>query len=83
MRNLLGHAGFNQRFIKNFSKIAHSLFKLLEKDVKCIFDDTCHQAFEGLKQNFISAPFIVAPNWTQPFEIMCYMSKVAFTVVLG
>ena len=30
-RRFLGHAGFYRRFIKDFSKIAHPLFKLLKK----------------------------------------------------
>ena len=34
VRQFLGHAGFYQRFIKDFSKIAKPLYKLLEKDVK-------------------------------------------------
>ena len=34
VRQFLGHAGFYRRFIKDFSKIAKPLFKLLEKDVK-------------------------------------------------
>ena len=34
MRQFLGHAGFYRRFIKDFSKIAESLYKLLEKDAK-------------------------------------------------
>ena len=32
VRNILGHAGFYWRFIKGFSKIAHPLCKLLEKE---------------------------------------------------
>ena len=36
MRKFLGHAGFYKRFIKDFSKIAKPLYKLLEKDAKFI-----------------------------------------------
>ena len=34
VRQFLGHAGFHRRFIKDFSKIAKPLYKLLEKDAK-------------------------------------------------
>ena len=34
VRQFLGHAGFYRRFIKDFSKIAKPLYKLLEKDAK-------------------------------------------------
>ena len=33
IRSFLGHAGFYRRFIKDFSKIARPLTKLLEKDM--------------------------------------------------
>ena len=33
IRSFLGHAGFYRRFIKDFSKIAKPLCKLLAKDV--------------------------------------------------
>ena len=36
VRQFLGHAGFYRRFIKDFSKIAKPLYKLLEKDAKFI-----------------------------------------------
>ena len=34
VRQFLGHAGFYRRSIKDFSKIAKPLYKLLEKDDK-------------------------------------------------
>ena len=41
IRSFLGHAGFYRRFIKDFSKIARPLTRLLEKDVPFVFDDHC------------------------------------------
>ena len=38
MRQFLGHAGFYRRFIRDFSKIAKLLYKLLEKDAKFEWD---------------------------------------------
>ncbi|RDY10968.1 Retrovirus-related Pol polyprotein from transposon opus, partial [Mucuna pruriens] len=38
VRSFLGHAWFYRRFIKNFSKIALPLSKLLQKDVNFNFD---------------------------------------------
>ncbi|RDY11823.1 Retrovirus-related Pol polyprotein from transposon 17.6, partial [Mucuna pruriens] len=43
--SFLGHAGFYRRFIKNFSKIAMPLSKLLQKDVDFEFDQPCIEAF--------------------------------------
>ncbi|XP_060211690.1 uncharacterized protein LOC132639242 [Lycium barbarum] len=46
VRSFLGHAGFYRRFIKDFSKIANPMCKLLEKESKFNFDETCIKAFE-------------------------------------
>ncbi|XP_075076482.1 putative mitochondrial protein AtMg00860 [Nicotiana tabacum] len=62
VRIFLGHAGFYRRFIKDFSKIANPLCKLLEKDQPFVFSDDCRLAFEELKKRLVTAPIIVAPN---------------------
>ena len=41
VRQFLGHAGFYRRFIRDFSKIAKPLYKLLEKDAKFEWDAEC------------------------------------------
>ena len=41
VRSFLGHAGFYRRFIKDFSKIALPLCKLLQRDVAFEFDKAC------------------------------------------
>ncbi|XP_016487949.2 uncharacterized protein LOC107807985 [Nicotiana tabacum] len=83
IRSFLGHAGFYRRFIKDFSKIANHLCKLLEKDHPFVFSDDCRVSFEKLKQRLVTAPIIVAPNWEQPFELMCDASDYAVGAVLG
>ncbi|XP_060190996.1 uncharacterized protein LOC132620349 [Lycium barbarum] len=83
VRSFLGHAGFYRRFVKDFSKIANPLCKLLEKESKFVFDDACLKAFEVLKERLTSAPIIIAPDWSQPFELMCDASGFAMGAVLG
>ena len=41
VRQFLGHAGFYKRFIKDFSKTAKPLYKLVEKDAKFVWDEDC------------------------------------------
>jgi len=48
--SFLGHAWFNWRLIKNFSKIARPLTNLLAKDVPFDFDDGCFKSWEKWKQ---------------------------------
>ena len=83
IRSFLGHAGFYRRFIKDFSKIARPMTRLLEKDAPFIFGDDCLRAFDLLKQKLIEAPILVAPDWSLPFEIMCDASDYAIGAVLG
>ena len=40
-------------------------------------------AFSVLKDKLISAPIVVAPNWSFPFELMCDASDFAIRAVLG
>ncbi|GJY18224.1 reverse transcriptase domain-containing protein [Tanacetum coccineum] len=58
IRSFLGHAGFYRRFIKDFSKIARPLTKLLAKDTPFEFDDEYQRAFESLKEKLTCAPMI-------------------------
>ncbi|XP_019242350.1 PREDICTED: uncharacterized protein LOC109222444, partial [Nicotiana attenuata] len=44
---------------------------LLEKDISFKFDDACLKEFEDLKGRLVTAPIIIAPDWEQPFELMC------------
>ena len=83
VRSFLGHAGFYQRFIKDFSKIEHPLCKLLEKYCKFCFDESCLKAFGELKEKLVYAPIIISRDWNSPLEVMCDASWVALGVVLG
>ncbi|GJR82730.1 reverse transcriptase domain-containing protein [Tanacetum coccineum] len=60
IRSFLGHADFYRRFIKEFSKIARPLTKLLEKDIAFEFDDECQKAFELLKEKLTCAPVMTS-----------------------
>ncbi|XP_058755152.1 uncharacterized protein LOC131628322 [Vicia villosa] len=64
-------------FIRDFSKIAKPLTTLLVKDKVFTFDNECAVAFETIKKKLVSAPIVVAPDWSLPFEIMCDASDIA------
>ncbi|CAN6711744.1 unnamed protein product [Malus baccata var. baccata] len=83
VRSFLGHAGFYRRFIKDFSKIAQPLCRLLQKEVSFEFNEACEQAFNHLKDLLTSAPIITPPDWSTPFELMCDASDYAIGAVLG
>ncbi|CAL8992643.1 unnamed protein product [Prunus brigantina] len=77
VRSFLGHAGFYRRFIKDFSKIARPLCNLLAKDMDFAFDQDCENAFNALKKMLTTAPIIIPPDWSLPFELMCDASDYA------
>ena len=83
IRSFLGHAGFYRRFIKDFSRIAKPLSNLLVQGIPFEFDSQCLHAFSILKDKRISAPIVVAPDWSFPFELMCDSSDLAIEAVLG
>ncbi|GKA28299.1 reverse transcriptase domain-containing protein [Tanacetum coccineum] len=58
VKSFLGHACFYRRFIKDFSKIARPITKLLEKDTPFEFNDECQKAFKILKEKLTCAPAI-------------------------
>ncbi|GJX17621.1 reverse transcriptase domain-containing protein [Tanacetum coccineum] len=66
IRSFLGHAGFYRRFIKDFSKIARPLTKLLKKDTPFEFDNECRRAFESLKEKLTCAP-VIGIDFMGPF----------------
>ncbi|GJZ73766.1 reverse transcriptase domain-containing protein [Tanacetum coccineum] len=76
-------AGFYRRFIKDFSKISRPMTHLLEKNTPFIFSEDCILAFQTLKKKLTEAQILIAPNWDQPFEIMCDASDYAIGAVLG
>nr|GEZ87684.1 reverse transcriptase domain-containing protein [Tanacetum cinerariifolium] len=81
--SFLGHAGFYRRFFKDLSKISRPMTHLLEKNSPFIFSNECIQAFRTLKDKLIEAPILIAPNWDQPFELMCDASDYAVEAVPG
>nr|GEU84610.1 reverse transcriptase domain-containing protein [Tanacetum cinerariifolium] len=83
IRSFLSHAGFYRRFIKDFSKIARPMIRLLEKDTPFFFSKECVESFQTLKRKLTEAPILIAPDWDMPFELMYDASDFAIGVVLG
>ncbi|CAN6576790.1 unnamed protein product [Malus baccata var. baccata] len=72
-----------ERFIKDFSKIAQPLCRLLQKEVAFEFTKECTESFNQLKELLTTAPIIVPPDWSLPFELMCDVSDYALGAILG
>jgi hypothetical protein len=50
IRSFLGFAGYYRRFIKDFSKIAKPMTRLLEKNKDFDWTEECQTSFEELKK---------------------------------
>ena len=62
IRSFLGHAGFYRRFVRDFSKIARPLCRLLEKDSKFNFDESCENSSAEIKSRLVEAPIMAKPD---------------------
>jgi hypothetical protein len=69
IRSFLGLAGYYHKFIKNFSKIAKLMMKLLEKDAKFKWSLQCEVAFLILKKLLTTAPVLAQPDINKPFDV--------------
>nr|GFD31540.1 reverse transcriptase domain-containing protein [Tanacetum cinerariifolium] len=70
--SFLGHVGFYQRFIQDFSKIAQPMTHLLEKVTLFFFSKKYVESFQTLKKKLTKAPILVAPDWDCPLSL-CVM----------
>nr|GEY99563.1 hypothetical protein [Tanacetum cinerariifolium] len=73
-----------QRLIKPKSmSLLNYLIPQLSKNTSFILSKDCIKAFQMLKKKITEAPILIAPNWDQPFELMCDASDFAIGTVLG
>nr|GEV75292.1 reverse transcriptase domain-containing protein [Tanacetum cinerariifolium] len=67
----LGLAGYYCRFIEGFSKIAKSMTKLTQKNVKFDWGEKEEAAFQLIKQKLCSAPILALPKGSENFIVYC------------
>ncbi|GJV64732.1 putative reverse transcriptase domain-containing protein [Tanacetum coccineum] len=69
IRQFLGLAGYYQRFIEGFLKIAKSITKLTQKGIKFEWDEKEENAFQLIKQKLCSAPILDLPKGSEDFVV--------------
>jgi hypothetical protein len=82
IRSFLGLAGYYRPFIKDFSKIAKPMTKLLEKNKAFEWTKECQASFDELKKQLTSSPILVLPELTKKFDIYCDASRQGLGCVL-
>ncbi|WVZ93271.1 LOW QUALITY PROTEIN: hypothetical protein U9M48_039266 [Paspalum notatum var. saurae] len=71
VRSFLGLVGYYRRFINDFTRISKPMTKLLQKNAKFTWGSKCEQAFQILKKLLTTAPVLIQPDITKPFDIYC------------
>ena len=83
IRVFIGLAQYYRRFVKDFSKIAAPLTRLLGKNIPFQWTDDCQLAFDTLKAALISPPILAFPDFDKPFYISCDASNFGLGYILG
>ena len=66
----------------DFSKIAKPLTELTKKDEPYVWTKEREEAFQILMQRLVTAPILVQPDITRPFEVYCDASNFGLGCVL-
>nr|GEV11606.1 putative reverse transcriptase domain-containing protein [Tanacetum cinerariifolium] len=82
IHQIVGLAGYNQRSIEGFSKIAKSMTKLTQNKVKFDWGDKEEAAFQLIKQKLCRAPILALLEGSKDFTIYCDASIEGLDVVL-
>ncbi|GJZ70387.1 putative reverse transcriptase domain-containing protein [Tanacetum coccineum] len=75
-------AGYYRRFIEGFSKIAKSMTKLTQKNVKFDWSEKAEATFQLLKQKLCSVPILALPEGSENFVVYCDASRKGLGAIL-
>ena len=71
VQSFLGLAGYYQRFVDEFLKIATPMTALTHKNVKFKSTNACEQSFQELKKRLVTVPILTIPKGEDGFVIYC------------
>ncbi len=83
IQSFIGFVNFYQRFIQNFSKIAHPLHVLTQKSKDWSWGAAEQQAFNTLKNTVTSTPMLAFPSRSSLFCLECDASNFAMGAILS
>ncbi|GJZ12055.1 putative reverse transcriptase domain-containing protein, partial [Tanacetum coccineum] len=82
VRSFLGLAGYYNRFIENFSKIAKPFTILTQKHKDYVWGEEQKRAFYTLKDKLCNAPFLALTDGSEDFVVYCDASGLGLGYVL-
>ena len=82
VQSFLGLAGYYQKFVQDFSKIALPLTRLTRKETRFEWSFECEESFQELKTRLSTAPILTLPQPEKGFTIFSDASKKGLGCVL-
>lgn len=83
IKQFLGLVGYYRKFIKDFSKVAKPLTRLLQKSSTFEWTNEQQHSFDLLKTKLISQPVLSYPDWNRPFVLTTDASNEAIGAILS
>ena len=83
LRSFLGLASYYRRFVPGFSKAAQPLYALTRKNVPFVWNASCQEAFDHLKQLLTEAPVLAFPDFEKDFILETDASGAGLGAVLS
>src|SRR5258707_12854113 len=83
VQSFLGFVNFYQKFICDFSDIAHPLYTLTCKTQQWVWGSPEQEVFDALKKAITSAPILTFPSQSSRFHLECDASNFATGAVLS
>ncbi|MBW0512717.1 hypothetical protein O181_052432 [Austropuccinia psidii MF-1] len=69
MQSFIGFSGYYRQHIKDFTRIAKSLYKLCDQQTVYEMNEERVKTYEELKNSLTNAPFLLMPDWKQLFKL--------------
>jgi len=82
VQKFLGLANYYRQFVKDFSKIAKSLYEMTRKETKWSWGERQQKAFEELKEKFTTEPVLVTLDLDKEMRVEVDVSDFAMGGVL-
>lgn len=83
LRAFIGMANYYSKFVNNFAQIMSPLYKLLQKDVKFQWSDSCEKSYNKIKEQITSDQVLVHYNPDLPIVLTTDASSNAVSGILA
>jgi transposase InsO family protein len=83
VRQYLGVTSYYRRFVPGFAQVTAPIYELLKDGHPFNWSPDCEAAFKLLKGRLVTAPILIAPDPSLPYEVSTDASDVAVGAVLS